>query len=189
MRFTPVICHVCGQVVLRERRRVQRDSAARVVCGKACRDALCSGPLDVEPRLCHACGEAFLWNGRHLGGTHQPGGANVCPACWRESLETPEPDGPYLDSMAGLFAVMGALLARASRVFWAPAAPCPRCGDPARRTYEWDCRHPLAVGLCEGLEGPHVHSICYRCGYETVRLQTKGPRPVSRQGAIVTVGT
>lgn len=177
MRLVAVPCSVCGQAVLREERRFH--AGVRVICDRGCQAVLCSADsgaeVILEQRLCLRCGEGFRADRRHLGVAHRDGVANLCPACWRESLEEAEPDGPYLDNLAGLFGALRALLAKGARVFWAPRLACPRCGEPSRRAYEWSCRYPLAVGLCEGLEGPHVHDVCYRCGYEVVRLEMKKP--------------
>lgn len=178
MRFVAAPCHVCGQAVLREERRFR--PGARVICDEGCQAVLCSADsgakVVTEERLCLVCGEAFRSDLRHLGAAHRPGGANLCPACWREGLEGHEPDGPYLDNLASLFAALAALLMKGARVFWAPRLACPRCGEPHRgATYEWSCRYPLAVGLCEGIGGEHVHSVCYRCGYEVVRLEMEKP--------------
>ncbi len=170
-------CDTCGQAILREQRHVVPGH--RWFCSSHCRDVRKSmdsgGRIFLESRRCLCCGEVFLADPCHIGTAKRAGGADVCPACWRERLEEPEQDGWHLDLLSTLFASLGKLLASRARSIWAPASPCPRCGDIPRAPYEWSCRYPLAVGLCEGLDGPHVHSVCYRCGYEVVRLKQKKP--------------
>ncbi len=184
-------CDSCGQAILRDIRHVRPGH--RWFCSQKCKDERHSmevgGRVFLEERLCLRCGEKYLADPCHIGTSKRARGADVCPACWREGLEAPEEDAPYLDSLALLFASLARLMAASARAFWGPALPCPRCGDAPSRPYEWSCRYPLAVGLCEGLEGPHVHSVCYRCGYEVVRLKRKKP-PAGEpaEGFVVTGG-
>lgn len=177
MQLVAAPCHVCGQPVLREARRIR--AGVRIVCDRECQAVMSAGDaghsVPLEKRLCLCCGEVFRSYPSYVGLAHTGRSADVCPACWRESLDSPEPDGPFLDSLASLFLALETMLREAARVFWMPRLSCPRCGLPHRREYEWSCRYPLAVGLCEGLEGEHVHSVCYRCGYEIVRLEMKKP--------------
>lgn len=177
MKLRSAPCAVCGQTVIRA--WYHFIPGVRVTCDDDCRALLVSmdagRDLLLEPRLCLSCGDVFRARPSHVGVAHARGGADMCPACWRERAEAAEPDGPYLDSLASVFEALAVATAAARRLFWRPDLRCPRCGDAHRRAYEWSCRYPLAVGLCEAAEGPHVHSVCYRCGYETVRLQTKTP--------------
>lgn len=177
MRYHSAPCVICGQGVIREAFRFQPD--VRVVCDPHCQAILAEADsgkrIDLVKRLCLRCGETFMADAAHIGTAHGRGGADLCPACWRDRILSQDADGPYLDTLASLFAAVQRVLEAARVALWRPKLPCPRCGERHRRTYEWSCRYPLGVGLCEGLDGPHVHSICYRCGYETVRAQTKTP--------------
>ncbi len=163
--------------MLKEERRFH--PGVRVVCGNDCKATLRARDAGLEvplvARKCLVCGEGFLADTSHIGVARKQGGADVCPSCWREGLWEAADGDPYLDYYSGLFGAVWSLLASTARSFWSPGLPCPRCGDPPQRPYQWSCRYPLAAGLCEGLEGPHVHSICRRCGYEVVRLKTKTP--------------
>jgi len=192
VRLASAPCEACGQPVLREPRRFR--AGVRVACGDDCKATLAA--LDAGSRLemvgatCLACGEEFLAPCGHIGLACRGGGVNLCPSCWRERVwEAELAQNPYLNSMASVVRAVRDAFALAARVWWEPRLACPRCGDLARGPYEWSCRYPLAVGLCEGLEGPHVHSVCQRCGYETVRLQTKkAPGRGKAVGAPVSTG-
>lgn len=188
MRLTALPCDVCGQPVFREERRF--EPGVRVVCDRDCKATLrgidAGAKIPLVSKLCLTCGEEFLADESHIGVARRRGSTDICPSCWREGLWEAEDGDPYLDYRAGLFGSLWALLTQAVRSFWEPGLACPRCGEPARRAYEWSCRYPLAAGLCEGLEGPHVHSVCRRCGYEVVRLDLaenkKGPARLGRGG-------
>lgn len=177
MRLIASPCHVCGQPVMREERKVR--PGARIVCDRECQAVLSAGdaghPITLETRLCLRCGETFRSYPTYIGLAHTGRSADICPACWREGLEGDDADGRFLDSLATFFRALEELFREARKVFWEPRLRCPRCGERHRREYEWSCRYPLATGLCEGLDGEHVHSVCYRCGYEVVRLETKAP--------------
>lgn len=177
MRLIASPCYVCGQPVLREARKIKQGS--RIVCGRECQAVMSAGDagygVALEPRLCLRCGETFRSYPSYIGLAHTGRSADVCPACWRETLEHDDQDDGVLDALAIFLRAVGNMLAEGRRVFWEPRLHCPRCSAPHRREYEWSCRYPLATGLCEGLGGEHVHSVCYRCGYEVVRLEMKKP--------------
>ena len=177
MRLLAAACDVCGQAVLREERRF--EVGVRVVCDDNCKATLramdAGVKVELVARTCLSCGEAFLADVSHVGVARRGDSPDICPACWREGLWEARDGDPYLDYLSGLWGAVWALLSSTARSFWAPGLNCPRCGEPAHRTYEWSCRYPLTVGICEGLSGQHVHTVCRRCGYEVVRLETKKP--------------